>query len=292
MSDERWRPLHVRTAGKQAEYDAPVHGIPSYLRQPLIDWLTRNYLCGDPAFGSLPSPRVLHRVEVVLRLGLNWGMDAPGAYFSLLVVLKRDPQFFLDVVDLALRDLGDNGAVSDAIDRLDEMLRDGASAWMVAPDRRGLAERVLPELAESARQVIQSGSRAGELIAQAWRRIYGRDRDPSGGYHEAVRAVEAAARPIVVPNDATATLGKIIGTLRSEAEKFATVFGSDLEDFKPLDAVRDLMSLVWKYQRDRHGTDDESVPLHVSPEQAEAALHAALTLVQWFQRGFVRAAGA
>jgi len=181
--------------------------------------------------------------------------------------------------------------MTDDIHRLDNMLREGGSAWMVAPDRQALVQRVQPEVAEAARVVIESGSRAGHHLAEAWRSVYGRDPDPSSGYREAVRAVEAAARPIVIPNDATATLGKIIGRLRSEPEKFATVFENDPQDFKPLEAVRGLMSLVWKYQRDRHGTDDETVPLHVSLEQAEAALHAALTLVHWFQRGFVRAAG-
>ena len=38
-------------------------------------------------------------------------------------------------------------------------------------------------------------------------RTYGRNSDPSTGFREAVRAVEAAACPLALPDDAAATLG-------------------------------------------------------------------------------------
>jgi hypothetical protein len=292
MSDKRRYPLHVRRAGKQAEYDAPVEGVPPWLKQSLFDWLNRNFLSEQFAGTGIPKFDVIQRIERTLRVTLDWSIAGVGVIFSVQRLCDQDSEFFLSVLDLALQDFDGSMAKANAIDHLDNMLKEGGSEWMVAPDRRGLVKRVEPEVVEAARGVIQSWPRPGHHLGEAWRKIFGREPDPSGGYREAVRAVEAAARPIVVPNDTTATLGKIIGTLRSEAEKFKTVFGSDLPDFKALDAVRDLMSLVWKYQRDRHGTDDETVPLHVSPEQAEAALFAAVTLVHWFQRGFVRAAGA
>jgi hypothetical protein len=51
-----------------------------------------------------------------------------------------------------------------------------------------------------------------------------------------------------------------------------------------------MLAQLWTSQLDRHGTDDESVPLTVSMEQAEAAVHLATTLVHWFRRGSVRPA--
>lgn len=293
MSDERWRPLYVRTAGTEAGYDGPFDGVPAWLVQPLIDWLGRNYLLDDPTRGAAPRRDKLHRVEVVLRVGLDWRFGDVGAYHFLLSVLKQDAQRFLSLVDLALKDLEDDAAVSNAIDHLDGVLRDGASAWMVAPDRRGLVKRVESEVAEAARVVIQSWPRAGHHLGEAWRKIFGREPDPSGGYHEAVKAVEVAVCPVIIPKHPKPTLGIAIAALRDAPPgTFATVFADLAPGLKPLDAVRELMSLVWTNQLDRHGSPDEKVPLQVSPEQAEAALFAAVTLVQWFHRGFVRAARA
>jgi len=72
--------------------------------------------------------------------------------------------------------------------------------------------------------------------------------DPSGAYREAVRAVEAVAKPVILPNNDRATLGQ--------------------------------MESVWTGQLDRHGTDDETVPLNVSPAEADAAFSACLNLVR------------
>jgi hypothetical protein len=54
--------------------------------------------------------------------------------------------------------------------------------------------------------MAESG-RAGDLLSNAWRSVYGRHPDASSGYRYAVRAVEAAADPVVSPNNASATLG-------------------------------------------------------------------------------------
>jgi hypothetical protein len=135
--------------------------------------------------------------------------------------------------------------------------------------------------------VVEDAPRAGTLIAEAWRHVYGLHPNPSIGYREAVRAVEVAACPAIIPDDTGATLGKAIAALRNAPPgKYVTVFTEG--GARPLEAVQKLMELVWKNQFDRHGTADESVPLTVSQGEAEAALHAAITLVQWFQRGFVR----
>jgi hypothetical protein len=49
-----------------------------------------------------------------------------------------------------------------------------------------------------------------------------------------------------------------------------------------------MMDLLWYGQIDRHGTDDETVPVNVTQKQAEAAVHAAVTLVEWFISGAFR----
>jgi len=289
MSDERWRPLHIRTAGTQAEHDAPVPGVPSWLKQSLIDWLNAHFLFELVSGVRMPNDEVLHRVERNLRVTLSWNAGVVGAHISLLGLCEKNPQLFLDVLDLALRYLGRIGTMTEAIKGLNNMLRESGSAWMVAPDRQALVQRVPDEVAAAARLAIQSWPRAGHHLGEAWRKIFGREPDPSGGYHEAVKAVEVAVCPVIIPKHPKPTLGVAIAALRdAPLGKFATVFEDTVPGIKPLDAIRGLMNLVWTNEVDRHGTDDESVPLHVSPDQAEAALFAAVTLVQWFQRGFVR----
>jgi hypothetical protein len=47
------------------------------------------------------------------------------------------------------------------------------------------------------------------------------------------------------------------------------------------------MEGVWKGQLDRHGTDDEAIPLHVSSAEADSAFSACLNLVRQFAGGHV-----
>jgi hypothetical protein len=52
--------------------------------------------------------------------------------------------------------------------------------------------------------------------------------------------------------------------------------------------ITSICELLWNGPIDRHGTDDESVPLHVIPDDAGLAVSLAVVLVQWFTRGVVR----
>jgi hypothetical protein len=123
------------------------------------------------------------------------------------------------------------------------------------------------------------------LLRLAWDAIYGLHPNPSDGYRQAVRAVEAAAVRLVIPNDRDATLGKAIGTIRSSPDRCQLSFTHRTRPEEPISALISMMALLWEGQYDRHVT--EGVPLQVSQEEAETALHLAVTLVQWFTTGRV-----
>lgn len=53
------------------------------------------------------------------------------------------------------------------------------------------------------------------------------------------------------------------------------------------DALLEMMQAVWHGQHNRHGTPDEGRPASVTSQEAEAALHTALTLVHLFTSGLV-----
>jgi hypothetical protein len=286
MAGDRWRPLSVRQKGNTDEWDAPVEGVPPWLRKSLMAWVYKYLLYDQDARG--PDERHLRAVEVNLRVPLDWSLTEHRAYESLLKKCEVDSEYFLDLIDYTLHVVGGDRR---SVELLETLLVAAGSAWAVAPDNEALTRRTPPEAAEAAKDIVTSGSRAGPLVAAAWKHVYGRHPNPGTGYREAVRAIEAVACPVVIPDDPAPSLGKAIAALRNGPKgKYATVFPETTLDGKPqepLEAVRSLMQLVWKSELDRHTPADENIPLSVTQEQAEAALHAGVTLVQWFQRGFV-----
>ena len=184
----------------------------------------------------------------------------------------------LDVIDYLVHRLDvPVGSLSD----LEELLSQGGSAWRATPD--GLKRRVDETLQSVAESTIASGTRPAQHLSDAWRKAWGRNPDASGAYREAVRAVEAAYAPIVLPRDEGATLGKIIAALRDKPEKFTVRLGGRglLESVA---SVRAMFELLWTSQLDRHGTANEDILLTVTLEQAQDAVALATTLVHLAQQ--------
>lgn len=77
----------------------------------------------------------------------------------------------------------------------------------------------------------------------------------------------------------------MIADIRNKPAKWTVVLeGASMEN------VADLASMIWTSQLDRHGTDDETVPLSVSQDEADAAVHLAIGLVRLFVGGQVKLA--
>ena len=106
------------------------------------------------------------------------------------------------------------------------------------------------------------------------------DRDPSGAYLEAVKAVEAAARPVVIPTDPLATLGKIVAALEAKPSKWAVVL-----DTETVEDVTRRAAILWTTPHERHGSNEPAPPVTV--EKAQAGFDLALGLVDYFARGLI-----
>ena len=63
---------------------------------------------------------------------------------------------------------------------------------------------------------IESSGTAGQILARAWGKVHAFTPDDSGAYANAVRAVEAAAKPLVEPNNEDATLGGMASVIRNQ----------------------------------------------------------------------------
>lgn len=293
MAGDEWEPLSIREGFRdRGDFDVLHERVPEWLIASLQDWF-EDYYEGAPDYYDMD--RVIRYAERTLRrrLGDDW---------SAATHPKNPDEDLLDLVDFllgyaikqftqVLTDPEGNTYTTgeDMASRLESILEDAGSAWMVDvtdTDAR-LVRRLAPEVVEAAKLAIAQEDRAAIHLREAWTDVFGRAPDPSDGYRQAVKAVEAVAQPVISPEDTTATLGKMIAAVRSKPEKWQV----DLQHFDPakqVEQVVGMMELLWKGQHDRHGTSDDDAPFNVSQPEAEAAMHLAITLVQWFRSGVIR----
>lgn len=259
------------------QYESLHEGVPAWLRQSLEDW-TKDYLTDE--YGVFVD-NLLQQLERDLRLPLDWP-KAPGGL--LMLKLRSNTDLALDVVDYLLH----RGADPYAAVRLNSMLEGAGSAWRVGAEGETFAlERRVPEGVEASARAAIAVPGPGEHLSRAWSAAYGRQPTPSVAYGEAVKAVEAAAQPVVTPADRKATLGKMITALRDAPGKWEVVLAGP-PGFDQVEVARLMAEVLWKGQTDRHGNTE---PVPVTQAQAEAAVQLAVLLVQWFVTGAIRRVG-
>lgn len=282
-----WRPLSKR-GRPDPRLDEPTEGLPAYLLGPITEWMRQ--VAYDEGY---------FRDDAFRRLQLRFKLDPPLDWRSerallddLLERMHQDNEFGFDVLDYILHHISEfTGRYERPIElaaKLAGILQLGGSAWEVvqrddSAESFALSRRAVGPVREAI-QALPSATRAHRHLVEAWNRLSGRQPDASGAYREAVRAVEAAAKPVVLPSADRATLGTMITAMRDKPEKWEVTLGA-------VDDVRRMMQLVWTNQLDRHGTDDESTPLNVTLEQADMAVHLCLSLVRTFVGGHLRATG-
>lgn len=278
-----FRPLSQRNNPNPA-FDGPYEGLPPWLLQSVLTWLDA-FLYSEHYSGNSPNDELLREAETTLRLRppLDWQQGGYSAIESVRARVRKDDAFVLDFVDLMLSRLGPGGAEYASV--LNDALTRGGSVWQVEPVDAGhfqLVRRAIGPVAEAIDDLRSTTQRAHAHLMQAWSKLMGRDPDPSTAYREAIRAVEVVAPPVVIPDDPKATLGKVIKALEDKPEKWTV----DLAEATP-EQVTGMAKMLWQAQFDRHGTDDEDVPLNVSQDQADAAVHIAIALVRLFAGGHV-----
>lgn len=279
-----WTPLSRRGADP-GEAEGPYEGVPGWLRSSLVAWLRPKLMPTQNNRYQFQSALVREMDRLIRAPQLGRAADnilSEQAWTGVVNAVTADEDLFLDVIDfLVSRKKLDKYALG----ALETILSDGGSVWTVAtPDgaEPRLERRIDPTVRDAAMGVMTVGDRASEHLAAAWTALYGREPSAGEGYREAVRAVEAAAKPVVTPADAVATLGKMIRAMEDAPAKWSVTLKANGE---PVADVARMMALLWTAEHDRHGTDDENAPLNVSLEEARAALHLAVLLVQWFREG-------
>ncbi|MEW2325754.1 hypothetical protein AB0926_32525 [Streptomyces griseoincarnatus] len=298
MSDQEnadWQPLSRRHVSTREQ--ALFEGVPDHLIHPLNTWIDE-YLAD--------RPKLTGRIALQMRVAL----DYPDPELLVEGVSASDPALLLDVVDVVLHlDKGlwweldvagpeptmeagaaewvpdfswPKGSKAAAVERLDEMLMDAGSAFEVDWHQRCLQRRVDATVAIAADQAMSLD--AGQHLRAAWAATYGRHPDPSKAYDEAIRAVEAASIPVVLPRGTRETLGKVHAHLRDASDKWElAIEGANDGSVAPL---TEMIGLLWKGHVARHAGSPAFRPQR--QDEAQMAIHLAATLVHWFRTGAVR----
>jgi hypothetical protein len=277
-----FRPLSKRDS-PDPEYDGPHEGIPAWMFQSVARWID-DCIYERTGHSSRPNEQLLLEAEAALRATFSWGQGAFSARTSMLAKVRSDGEFGLNFLDFILSKV----TLGTTAEELDGILIQAGSAWEVRdaipPRHYELVRRAIGPVADAIEDIRPVSSRAHAHLVIAWSKLMGRAPDPSGAYREAIRAVEVVAAPVVTPNDSLATLGKIIKALRDKPEKWTVDLGEATTE-----QVTDMAAMIWQSQFDRHGTHDANVPLNVSQEQADAAVHIAIALTRLFAGGHVTA---
>jgi hypothetical protein len=282
--------------------DPPIEGVPHWARASLSAWLV-------PIIGSFSkrtgiksrtggeSPEFLMIVERRLRVSLDWTKGYAEALESLGQVIS-DGSMLLQLLELALEhiDLGYSVQEEDAaIAALDRILTESGMVWRVDVQDiptgetwhghqafrklRTLQRRTTPEAATAVQTLNRNAPSVAQHMTSAWNYAFGRNPNPGHAYSEAIKAVEAAAIPVVSPKDTTATLGKVIGGMRASPRRWRCELADGSHGASSIEIIIAMMDLLWVNQTDRHAPVQP-----VTQAQAETAIHLALTLVQFFSR--------
>lgn len=300
MTEDPNVPFSVRVGGRVPDREL-WEGVPDWLLDPLLDWLEENV-------GTWQVKQLMIQLRLALpeevRPDHSRGRETKRALRNALAERSKKSENgrwdILDAIDYICRsnpDLGLPGAIipitnepvagSEPLTLLNGMLTRGGSAYRV---RGGRLERRVDNSALAAfeRAAGTASDDASMFLQRAWSSTYGRKPDPTRGYADAVRAVEAVACPLVLPNDPKPTLGKVISHLRQGASGWTLVLPGE-GDAAGVEPLRLMLQLLWTAQRSRHagGPDTREQLL----TETEVAVSLAVTIVQWFANGFVQRAG-
>jgi hypothetical protein len=279
-SVDEYIPLGVRQGAINPEV---LHeGVPSWLSQSLKEWLEGALMAQDYRTGSMTlDAERLRAIERVCRLNLDWQKDKFSARSHLQRMADREE--YHDIFLWAIDYLCAKGSPYASRDELEQILKEGGSAWRVSTLGVPHLERRVPEaVSEAAEQVMTHSGEAGKLLADAWRELYGMSPDPSEAYRHAVRAIEAAAHESVIPDDPKATLGTMIKAMKDKPEKWVVT----TEGTHPVETIIDMMETVWTGHTDRHG--EKGGVKDLVDGAADLAVQLAVALVGLFVGGAVQ----
>jgi hypothetical protein len=265
---------------EQAEqYTVLVDGVPRKLREPIITWL-RHVLSGERSI--VRADRTRH-IEMLTNVPIGVADEKYYRWPQYQEVLRATKEAnLLSVVDAVLASEWRYTQTA----ALDEALRLSKSKWMVGTrlGKPGLQAREPEGVQDMVEATIASGGTAGQILARAWGKVHALTPDDPGAYADAVRAVEAAAKPLVEPDNGEATLGGMAAVMRAQGDWRLPL--REHQHAPTAEMLVAMMRSLYRGHADRHGKDNDY--RDVTHEEAQAGVALAATLVSWFASGTVQ----
>ncbi|MFG3423690.1 hypothetical protein [Micromonospora sp. NPDC048063] len=217
-----------------------------------------------------PSQDLLAIIDAALQLHPAWGLDGDRLWDQHRMTRE-------DVVG--------------SLVALDPLLKDGGSLYRCDFEQHCLVRRVDDTTQAAVDTAIKSASAsAADHLRAAWTAAYGLSPDPDKVFNEAIRAVEEVACPFVEQKKAaanSATLGTVIGELGKNApHKWELMLPGKDGQPSEVGPIVSMMEALWHAQLSRHGGAPKS--RRQNQDEAEAAVHLAVLLVQWLSTGVLR----
>ncbi|MEU9634427.1 MULTISPECIES: hypothetical protein [Streptomyces] len=214
---------------------------------------------------------LIHRAAMAVRIPIANTREVEMMQ-SLILQCAQDENLFLDLVDYLLS-TGSGGTMAS---HLESSLSVGGSAWMVSADGISLQRRIDESAQLSYELASAPADQASEELKQAWDRAFSRGPDASDAWDHAIKAVEAVLIPLVVPKQEKAQLGHVVGSLRSQGDRWKFVLPGVKMDHSVAPLVS-MLDALWP-NPDRHANGANRKP---RLEEAQAAVHLAVNIVQW-----------
>lgn len=267
-------------------------GVPPWMMTPLVRWLQPLLEVTDDLGERYPNVDFIEGLEMNCRLLAPLDRTRPVA--DLQGLIEDDPSFGIRVIEYVIGtfriiDNPPHHLGNSRLAPLQQILADSGSAWEItALDVKDghegekhlvLTRRDLAEAKLAITDIREQNNRAGSFLADAWKAVAAQDPRPGEAYDKAVKAIEAAAQPVILPNNTGATLGQIISAMNDKPTKWMFALGD-------LETVIAMMKQVWT-NHFRHGTqkrDDHTL------QEADAAVHLALPLLRFFVGGLIQPA--
>jgi hypothetical protein len=267
-------------------------GVPPWMLGPLARWLEPMLIATDDLGERHPNDQSIEALEMNCRLLGPLNRHHPVS--DLMSLIEDDPGLGIRVIEYVI---GTFYIVDDPphhignvnLAPLEQILADSGSVWEVTAldvkdGRAGekhlvLTRRDLAETKLAITDIRAQDDRVGSFLADAWKAVAAREPRPVEAYDKAVKAIEAAAQPVILPNNAVATLGQIIAAMNDKPSKWTFALGD-------LETVIAMMKQVWT-NHFRHGTQARG---DHTPQEADAAVHLALPLVRFFVGGLIQLA--
>lgn len=277
------------TTRREIGDESLLEGVPVWMR-PSIErfiayWITGNSRA-NPNEAAIPDMHRINEIERYLQIQLEkYGTAAAIATYRYVFQYVQDEEKCLDIVEAILATNNNTDAI---VSQLNTILTSSGSKWIAVKNSSGFGATLEERVSESAQNALviavkESDATTQHFLKTAWSNAFGRSPNASSAYSNSIKAIEAAAWPTITPKDNKATLGTMLGEIRSNIGKWKTAT-PDKSPNQGITAIKDIMQHIWDGQTDRHGT---AHPVAPSQEAAEQAVLYAVVVCNFFNRNLV-----